>query len=165
MSRWSAPDWCFWWRSRSRSLHERRCSRNHNMDPHRDCLGGNPCHERLGVRLHQVSVPGLELYDRLCRSRQQGLDGHLRHQRPTAWHEFYAHCVVRYVAFVVLRGMLKLTMFMADGGDDRGDSPLGGDFASGQYKGQCQPDEHIAGIAFTTAWAKPGTPSAILCRK
>ena len=54
---------------------------------------------------------------------------------------------------------------MPDHGDDRGDAPLGGDFASGQNKGQCQPDEHISGIAFATGWGKPGVPAAILCRK
>ncbi|EJD50032.1 cytochrome P450 [Auricularia subglabra TFB-10046 SS5] len=51
-----------------------------------------------------------------------------------------------------------------DQGDNRGDA-LGGDFANKQYKGQCNRDEYVAGVAFTTAWLKPGVPAAILCRK
>ncbi|EJD40223.1 cellulase [Auricularia subglabra TFB-10046 SS5] len=51
-----------------------------------------------------------------------------------------------------------------DQGDNRGDA-LGGEFAYKQYKGQCNRDEYVAGIAFTTAWLKPGAPAAILCLK
>lgn len=52
---------------------------------------------------------------------------------------------------------------------DRGDnipagSP-GGDFHSGQYKGVCNADEYIAGIAFTTRIFANPAPAAIYCRK
>ncbi|KAJ7594106.1 cellulase [Mycena floridula] len=51
-----------------------------------------------------------------------------------------------------------------DQGDNRpGD--LGGEFDSGQYKGVCEADEYMAGIAFTTRIFSSGNPAAILCRK
>jgi hypothetical protein len=49
-----------------------------------------------------------------------------------------------------------------DQGDNRADT-LGGDFASGQYKGSCGANEYIAGVAFTTRLFANGAPSAILC--
>ncbi|KAH7070897.1 cellulase [Auriculariales sp. MPI-PUGE-AT-0066] len=52
-----------------------------------------------------------------------------------------------------------------DQGDNRGDNPLGGDWSSGNNKGQCQQDEHIGGIAFSTSVFRQGNPAAILCRK
>ncbi|MER6102802.1 cellulase family glycosylhydrolase [Streptomyces sp. NPDC001832] len=52
-----------------------------------------------------------------------------------------------------------------DRGDNRPAGNPGGEFASGNYKGQCSTDEYAAGIAFTGAWAKGKTPDALLCRK
>lgn len=52
-----------------------------------------------------------------------------------------------------------------DRSDDRPAGGPGGEFAQGTYKGQCRTDEFAAGIAFTHAWAKGGTPDALLCRK
>lgn len=52
-----------------------------------------------------------------------------------------------------------------DRGDNRPTGNPGGEFASGNYKGQCSTDEYAAGIAFTGAWAKGKTPDALLCRK
>ncbi|MET9660902.1 cellulase family glycosylhydrolase [Streptomyces sp. NPDC006510] len=52
-----------------------------------------------------------------------------------------------------------------DRGDNRPAGNPGGEFASGNYKGQCSVDEYAAGIAFTGAWAKGSTPDALLCRK
>ncbi|MCX2180735.1 glycoside hydrolase family 5 protein [Streptomyces sp. SKN60] len=54
---------------------------------------------------------------------------------------------------------------------DRGDNrpagatgAPGGEFAEGDYKGQCATTEYVAGLAFTGAWAKGKTPDALLCR-
>ncbi|NUP30524.1 MAG: cellulase family glycosylhydrolase [Streptomycetaceae bacterium] len=52
-----------------------------------------------------------------------------------------------------------------DRGDNRPAGNPGGEFASGNYKGQCGTDEYAAGIAFTGAYAKGKTPDALLCRK
>ncbi|WP_030807842.1 glycoside hydrolase family 5 protein [Streptomyces sp. NRRL S-337] len=52
-----------------------------------------------------------------------------------------------------------------DRSDDRPAGGPGGEFAQGTYKGQCRTDEFAAGIAFTHAWVKGGTPDALLCRK
>jgi len=52
-----------------------------------------------------------------------------------------------------------------DRGDNRPAGGPGGEFASGNNKGQCGTDEYAAGIAFTGAWAKGKTPDALLCRK
>lgn len=52
-----------------------------------------------------------------------------------------------------------------DRGDNRPASAPGGEFASGNYKGQCATDEYAAGVAFTGAWAKGKRPDALLCRK
>ncbi|KAJ7490852.1 glycoside hydrolase superfamily [Mycena latifolia] len=49
-----------------------------------------------------------------------------------------------------------------DQGDNRVDM-LGGDFAIGQYKGSCDGDEYVAGVAFTTRIFNNGAPAAILC--
>ncbi|MFG3526997.1 glycoside hydrolase family 5 protein [Streptomyces sp. NPDC047917] len=51
-----------------------------------------------------------------------------------------------------------------DRGDDRPAGGPGGEFASGDYKGQCATGEYAAGIAFTGAWARGKTPDALLCR-
>jgi endoglucanase len=40
----------------------------------------------------------------------------------------------------------------------------GGEFASGNYKGQCVDTEYAAGIAFTTRIGSAGTPDALYCR-
>ncbi|MGZ0151812.1 glycoside hydrolase family 5 protein [Kribbella sp. WER1] len=50
-----------------------------------------------------------------------------------------------------------------DRGDNRGGA--GGDFANGNYKGQCADDEYVAGIAFTTRVGSSGTPDALYCRR
>jgi hypothetical protein len=49
---------------------------------------------------------------------------------------------------------------------DRGDnrSSGGGDFAYGNYKGQCATNEYIAGVAYTGRFGSSRTPDAILCR-
>jgi endoglucanase len=52
-----------------------------------------------------------------------------------------------------------------DRGDDRGQDPKGGDFASGHYKGQCAADEYAAGIAYTGRTGSARTPDALYCRK
>ncbi|MDI2125842.1 glycoside hydrolase family 5 protein [Yinghuangia seranimata] len=52
-----------------------------------------------------------------------------------------------------------------DRGDNRPAGNPGGEFASGNYKGQCGTDEYMAGIAFTGAYAKGKTPDGMLCRK
>ncbi|KAJ7084651.1 cellulase [Mycena belliarum] len=49
-----------------------------------------------------------------------------------------------------------------DQGDNRADT-RGGDFAYGQFKGQCDGNEYVAGVAFTTRIFANGAPSAILC--
>ncbi|KAJ7212554.1 putative secreted glycosyl hydrolase [Mycena pura] len=49
-----------------------------------------------------------------------------------------------------------------DQGDDRADG-LGGDFAVGQFKGSCAPNEYIGGVAFTTRLFSDGAPAAIYC--
>ncbi|WMX43869.1 cellulase family glycosylhydrolase [Streptomyces roseicoloratus] len=51
-----------------------------------------------------------------------------------------------------------------DRGDNRPAGDPGGEFAQGNYKGQCATTEYAAGIAFTGAWAKGKTPDALLCR-
>ncbi|GHA03818.1 glycoside hydrolase family 5 protein [Streptomyces echinoruber] len=50
---------------------------------------------------------------------------------------------------------------------DRSDNrpASGGDFAYGDYKGQCADDEYAAGIAFTTRVGSSGGPAALLCRR
>ncbi|KAG6849591.1 hypothetical protein H0H93_007176 [Arthromyces matolae] len=50
-------------------------------------------------------------------------------------------------------------------GDNRPAENAGGDFHYGEYKGQCESDEYMAGIAFTTRIGSNGSPAAILCRK
>lgn len=51
-----------------------------------------------------------------------------------------------------------------DRGDDRGESPKGGDFANGHHKGQCSDDEYAAGIAYTGRVGSSKTPDALYCR-
>ncbi|MFB8181994.1 glycoside hydrolase family 5 protein [Streptomyces sp. NPDC055966] len=52
-----------------------------------------------------------------------------------------------------------------DRSDNRPADASGGDFAYGDYKGQCADDEYAAGIAFTTrVGSRPG-PAALLCRR
>lgn len=50
---------------------------------------------------------------------------------------------------------------------DRADNrpSIGGDFASGRYKGQCATDEYVAGVAHTGRFGSSKTPDALLCRK
>ncbi|MGV9991274.1 glycoside hydrolase family 5 protein [Streptomyces sp. NPDC003374] len=52
-----------------------------------------------------------------------------------------------------------------DRSDNRPAGVNGGDFAHGDYKGQCADDEYAAGIAFTTRLGSPRGPAALLCRK
>ncbi|MER5651473.1 cellulase family glycosylhydrolase [Streptomyces sp. NPDC002131] len=52
-----------------------------------------------------------------------------------------------------------------DRSDNRPAGASGGDFASGDYKGQCADDEYAAGIAFTTRLGSRPGPAALLCRK
>jgi endoglucanase len=49
-----------------------------------------------------------------------------------------------------------------DKGDNRADT-LGGDFAPGQFKGSCDGDEYVGGVAFSTSLFRDGSPSALLC--
>jgi hypothetical protein len=51
-----------------------------------------------------------------------------------------------------------------DRGDNRPAGNPGGDFANGNYKGQCAPGEYAAGIAYTGRIGKSGTPDALYCR-
>ncbi|MEV0182110.1 cellulase family glycosylhydrolase [Streptomyces sp. NPDC050625] len=50
-----------------------------------------------------------------------------------------------------------------DRSDNRPAGAAGGDFAYGNYKGQCAADEYIAGIAFTTRLGSSPGPAALLC--
>ncbi|MFJ3306467.1 glycoside hydrolase family 5 protein [Streptomyces sp. NPDC086549] len=50
-----------------------------------------------------------------------------------------------------------------DRSDNRPSDGAGGDFASGDYKGQCAADEYAAGIAFTTRLGSSPGPAALLC--
>lgn len=51
-----------------------------------------------------------------------------------------------------------------DRSDNRPADAAGGDFAHGDYKGQCAAGEYAAGIAFTTRVGSSGSPDALLCR-
>nr|WP_155547069.1 cellulase family glycosylhydrolase [Amycolatopsis camponoti] len=51
-----------------------------------------------------------------------------------------------------------------DRGDNRPAGDPGGDFASGNYKGQCAPGEYVAGVAYTGRVGSSRTPDALLCR-
>ncbi|RMI34467.1 glycoside hydrolase [Nocardia stercoris] len=51
-----------------------------------------------------------------------------------------------------------------DRGDNRPASGEGGDYAVGYYKGQCNSNEYLAGIAFSWANLRYGHPDAIYCR-
>ncbi|MFD7856510.1 glycoside hydrolase family 5 protein [Streptomyces microflavus] len=51
-----------------------------------------------------------------------------------------------------------------DRGDSRPASGEGGDYAKGFHKAQCRADEYAAGIAFSTAVGRAGTPDALYCR-
>ncbi|SCG04019.1 hypothetical protein GA0115255_118697 [Streptomyces sp. Ncost-T6T-2b] len=52
-----------------------------------------------------------------------------------------------------------------DRGDSRPASGEGGDYAMGYHKAQCRADEYAAGIAFSTAIGRGGTPDALYCRR
>ncbi|MFF8404769.1 glycoside hydrolase family 5 protein [Streptomyces sp. NPDC015684] len=52
-----------------------------------------------------------------------------------------------------------------DRSDNRPADAAGGDFAQGDYKGQCAADEYAAGIAFTTRFGSRPGPDALLCRR
>ncbi|MEU5536120.1 cellulase family glycosylhydrolase [Streptomyces sp. NPDC020362] len=63
---------------------------------------------------------------------------------------------------VPLSGSARTVWF--DRSDNRPGDAAGGDFAHGDYKGQCAANEYAAGIAFTTrVGSRPG-PDALLCR-
>jgi hypothetical protein len=52
-----------------------------------------------------------------------------------------------------------------DRSDNRPAGNPGGDFAAGNYKGQCAPGEYVAGVAYTGRIFSPGrNPDALLCR-
>jgi hypothetical protein len=51
-----------------------------------------------------------------------------------------------------------------DRGDNRPAGNPGGEFASGDYNGQCAASEYIAGVAYTGRIGSRKTPDAILCR-
>lgn len=51
-----------------------------------------------------------------------------------------------------------------DRADARPEGAPGGDFATGHYKGQCRPDEYLAGLAYTGRFLAAPTPAALLCR-
>ncbi|WP_030436989.1 glycoside hydrolase family 5 protein [Actinoplanes subtropicus] len=51
-----------------------------------------------------------------------------------------------------------------DRGDNRPSGNPGGDFATGNYKGQCAPGEYAAGIAYTGRIGSSRTPDALYCR-
>jgi endoglucanase len=52
-----------------------------------------------------------------------------------------------------------------DRGDNRPSGNPGGEFAVGNYKGQCATDEYVAGIAWTGRIGSSRTPDALYCRK
>ncbi|MFJ9896711.1 glycoside hydrolase family 5 protein [Streptomyces sp. NPDC091280] len=52
-----------------------------------------------------------------------------------------------------------------DRSDNRPAGSDAGDFAVGDYKGQCGPDEYAAGIAYTTRVGSSPGPAALLCRR
>lgn len=51
-----------------------------------------------------------------------------------------------------------------DRGDNRPAGNPGGDFAYGNYKGQCAGTEYVAGVAYTGRIGSGKTPDALLCR-
>lgn len=51
-----------------------------------------------------------------------------------------------------------------DRGDNRPAGSPGGEFAYGNYKGQCGTNEYVAGVAYTGRIGSRKTPDAILCR-
>ncbi|GAA3547563.1 hypothetical protein GCM10022222_33960 [Amycolatopsis ultiminotia] len=51
-----------------------------------------------------------------------------------------------------------------DRGDNRPAGEPGGEFATGNHKGQCAPGEYVAGVAYTTRAGSLETPDALLCR-
>ncbi len=53
-----------------------------------------------------------------------------------------------------------------DQGDNRpaGGGSTGSDWAPGKYKGQCNNNEYIAGVAYTYRWNNGGVPSGLLCK-
>ncbi|MEU2553502.1 cellulase family glycosylhydrolase [Streptomyces sp. NPDC013313] len=61
-----------------------------------------------------------------------------------------------------LAGAARTVWF--DRSDNRPDEAAGGDFAEGDYKGQCAVNEYAAGIAFTTRFGSRPGPAALLCR-
>ncbi|WP_246613033.1 glycoside hydrolase family 5 protein [Paractinoplanes bogorensis] len=52
-----------------------------------------------------------------------------------------------------------------DRGDNRPEGNPGGEFATGNYKGQCATDEYAAGVAYTGRVFSSRTPDALFCRK
>ncbi|MFI5896658.1 glycoside hydrolase family 5 protein [Actinoplanes sp. NPDC051513] len=51
-----------------------------------------------------------------------------------------------------------------DRGDNRPAGNPGGDFATGNHKGQCAAGEYVAGVAYTGRIGKSRTPDALYCR-
>ena len=53
-----------------------------------------------------------------------------------------------------------------DRGDNRPADGHGGDFATGNYKGQCADHEHVVGVAYRSwIWSPGKEPDALLCRR
>lgn len=61
-----------------------------------------------------------------------------------------------------LSGTARTVWF--DRSDNRPAGAAGGDFAYGDYKGQCGVNKYAAGIAFTTRFGSRPGPDALLCR-
>ncbi|MFD7841535.1 hypothetical protein ACFV4K_01165 [Nocardia sp. NPDC059764] len=51
-----------------------------------------------------------------------------------------------------------------DRGDNRPASGEGGDWAEGWFKGQCNANEYLAGIAFSNRDRRGNHPQALYCR-
>jgi endoglucanase len=52
-----------------------------------------------------------------------------------------------------------------DWGDNRPADGRGGDFATGNYKGQCGDGEYVVGVAYRSwIWSQGKEPDALLCR-
>ncbi|MFJ8608474.1 glycoside hydrolase family 5 protein [Streptomyces sp. NPDC093675] len=65
-------------------------------------------------------------------------------------------------ARIALGGTGRTVWF--DRSDNRPAEADGGDYAYGDYKGQCADNEYAAGIAFTTRLGSTAGPAAVLCR-
>ncbi|KAJ7131549.1 cellulase [Mycena crocata] len=98
---------------------------------------------------------------------QDWASGYTKYQCPTGYFvSGYAIRSVKLSTVVCARASKTLgttgrTVWF-DQGDNRADN-LGGDFAPGQFKGSCEGDEYVGGVAFTTNLFNNGAPAALLC--